>query len=159
VFKCGDGDVVLAVGNDSQFAKMCVALRRPELARDPRYAKNADRVRNMNELMALIAEIFLLWSRADLVRALESAGVPCGPINSIADVFAQEQIKHRGMRMDLQHPKSGSVPQVANPINFAATPLAYGRAPPLLGQHSDEILHELGISNTEIAKLRGDGVV
>ena len=108
VFKCRDGDVVLAVGNDGQFAKMCVALKRPELATDPRYVKNADRVRNMDELMALIAEIFAQWSRADLVDALEKVGVPCGPINSIAEVFEQEQIKHRGMRMDLPHPRSGT---------------------------------------------------
>ena len=149
VFKCRDGDVVLAVGNDGQFAKMCVALKRPELASDPRYVKNADRVRNMDELMAKIAEIFAQWSRADLVDALEKAGVPCGPINSIPEVFEQEQIKHRGMRMDLPHPKSGTVPSVANPINFAATPLHYDRAPPLLGQHSDEVLREIGLSDAD----------
>jgi crotonobetainyl-CoA:carnitine CoA-transferase CaiB-like acyl-CoA transferase len=159
VFKCRDGEVVLAVGNDGQFAKMCVALKRPELASDPRYIKNADRVRNMDELMAVITEIFAQWSRADLVQALEAVSVPCGPINSIAEVFEQEQIKHRGMRMDLPHPKSGSVPQVANPIKFAATPLEYNRAPPTLGQHSDEILREIGMSKTDITKLRGDGVV
>ena len=159
VFKCRDGAVVLAVGNDGQFAKMCVALGRPELASDPRYIKNADRVRNMNELMAIIADIFAQWSRADLVEALEKVGVPCGPINSIPEVFAQEQIKHRGMRMDLPHPKSGSVPSVANPIKFASAPLRYDRAPPLLGQHSDEILREIGLADAEIEKLRGDGVV
>jgi crotonobetainyl-CoA:carnitine CoA-transferase CaiB-like acyl-CoA transferase len=159
VFKCRDGDVVLAVGNDGQFAKMCIALGRPELANDPRYVKNADRVRNVDGLMALIAKIFAQWGRDDLVQALENVGVPCGPINSIAEVFAQEQIKNRGMRMDLPHPRSGRVPQVANPINFTATPLHYDRAPPLLGQHSDEILRELGMSDTDIEKLRSDGVV
>ncbi len=159
VFKCRDGEVVLAVGNDSQFAKMCVALGRPELASDPRYIKNADRVRNMPDLMALIAEIFAQWSRADLVDALEKAGVPCGPINSIAEVFDQEQIKHRGMRMDLPHPRSGTVPSVANPIKFQNTPTHYDRAPPLLGQHSDEILREAGYADAEIEKLRSGGIV
>ena len=159
VFKCRDGDVVLAVGNDGQFAKMCVALKRPELGSDPRYVKNADRVRNMDELMAKIAEIFAQWSRADLVDALEKAGVPCGPINSIPEVFELEQIKHRGMRMDLPHPKSGTVPSVANPINFAATPVEYDRAPPMLGQHSDEVLREIGLSDADVQKLRGNGVV
>jgi crotonobetainyl-CoA:carnitine CoA-transferase CaiB-like acyl-CoA transferase len=159
VFKCRDGEVVLAVGNDGQFAKMCVALGRPEIAADPRYIKNADRVRNMPELMALIAEIFAQWSRADLVDAMEKAGVPCGPINSIAEVFDQEQIKHRGMRMDLPHPRSGTVPSVANPIKFQNMPTHYDRAPPLLGQHSDEILREAGYADAEIEKLRSGGIV
>jgi len=159
VFKCRDGEVVLAVGNDGQFAKMCVALGRPEIAGDPRYIKNADRVRNMPELMALIAEIFAQWSRADLVDAMEKAGVPCGPINSIAEVFDQEQIKHRGMRMDLPHPRSGTVPSVANPIKFQNMPTHYDRAPPLLGQHSDEILREVGYADAEIEKLRSGGIV
>ncbi len=99
--------------------KCAVALGRPELAADPRYIKNADRVRNMPDLLALIAEIFAQWKRADLVAALEKAGVPCGPINSIAEVFEiPEQIKHRGMRMELPHPRSGTVPSVANPISL-----------------------------------------
>jgi crotonobetainyl-CoA:carnitine CoA-transferase CaiB-like acyl-CoA transferase len=159
VFKCRDGEVVLAVGNDGQFAKMCVALGRPEIASDPRYIKNADRVRNMPELMALIADIFAQWSRADLVDALEKVGVPCGPINSIAEVFDQEQVKHRGMRMDLPHPRSGTVPSVANPIKFQNMQTHYDRAPPLLGQHSDEILREAGYADAEIEKLRSGGIV
>ncbi len=159
VFKCGDGDVVLAVGNDSQFAKMCHALGRPELAANERYAKNADRVRNKETLMPMIAAIFAQWKRADLVAALEAAGVPCGPINSIPDVFADPQIVHRGMRLDLPHPSAGSVPQVASPIRMAQSPPQYERAPPLLGEHSDEILREIGLSDRDIAKLRADGVV
>ncbi len=159
VFKCGDGDVVLAVGNDSQFAKMCHALGRPELAANERYAKNADRVRNKETLMPMIAAIFAQWKRADLVAALEAAGVPCGPINSIPDVFADPQIVHRGMRLDLPHPSAGTVPQVASPIRMAQSPPQYERAPPLLGQHSDEILREIGLSDRDIAKLRADGVV
>jgi crotonobetainyl-CoA:carnitine CoA-transferase CaiB-like acyl-CoA transferase len=159
VFKCRDGEVVLAVGNDGQFAKMCVALKRPELASDPRYIKNADRVRNMPELMATIAEIFSQWSRADLVDALEKVGVPCGPINSIAEVFDQEQIRHRGMRMDLPHPRSGTVPSVANPIKFQNAPTHYDRAPPTLGQHSDEVLREAGYADDDIEKLRKGGII
>jgi crotonobetainyl-CoA:carnitine CoA-transferase CaiB-like acyl-CoA transferase len=159
VFKCRDGDVVLAVGNDGQFAKMCEALGETELGSDPRYKRNADRVRNVDELMAKIADVFARWNRADLVQALEKAGVPCGPINSIPEVFEQPQIKHRGMRMDLPHPRAGTVPSVANPVNFAANPLHYDRAPPLLGQHSDEILTELGLSDADVKKLRDGGVV
>jgi len=159
VFKCADGDVVLAVGNDGQYAKMCQALGRPELATDPRYGRNADRVRHKDELMPLIAQIFAGWKRSDLVEAMERAGVPCGPINSVAEVFEEPQVKHRGMRFDLPHPNSGQVPQVKNPINFKDARLRYERAPPLLGQHSDEILREIGLSDGEIADLRGSGVV
>ena len=159
VFACADGDVVLAVGNDGQYAKMCEALGRPELATDPRFAKNADRVRNKETLMPLVAEIFRQWKRADLVAALEKAGVPCGPINTVPQVFEDPQVKHRGMRMDLPHPSAGTVPSVKNPINFKDAALRYEHAPPLLGQHSDDILRELGLSDAEIAALRAGGVV
>lgn len=159
VFACADGDVVLAVGNDGQYAKMCQALGRPELATDPRYAKNADRVRHKDELMPLIAQIFKQWKRADLVAAMEQAGVPCGPINTVPQVFEEPQVKHRGMRFDLPHPVGGSVPQVKNPINYAAARINYEQPPPLLGQHSDEILREIGLSDAEIATLRSGGVV
>jgi crotonobetainyl-CoA:carnitine CoA-transferase CaiB-like acyl-CoA transferase len=159
VFRCADGDVVLAVGNDGQFAKMCQALNRPELATDARYAKNADRVRNKETLMPLIADIFGQWERDELVAALEAVGVPCGPINSVPQVFADPQVVHRRMRMDLPHPSAGTVPQVANPIRMTQAPPRYERAPPLLGQHSTEILRELGLSDKDIEKLRADGVV
>ena len=159
VFACADGDVALAVGNDGQYAKMCEALGRPELATDPRFAKNADRVRNKETLMPLVAEIFRQWKRADLVAALEKAGVPCGPINTVPQVFEDPQVKHRGMRMDLPHPSAGTVPSVKNPINFKDAALRYEHAPPLLGQHSDDILRELGLSDAEIAALRAGGVV
>ena len=151
VFSCSDGDVVLAVGNDGQFAKMCDAVGRPEIGRDPRFAKNPDRVRHKDELIPLIASILATWSRADLVAAMERAGVPCGPINSIAEVFEDPQIKHRQMQIELEHPTVGHVPLVASPLKFARAKPAYERAPPLLGQHSDEVLHDLGLSDEEIA--------
>jgi crotonobetainyl-CoA:carnitine CoA-transferase CaiB-like acyl-CoA transferase len=159
VFKCADGQVVLAVGNDGQYAKMCEALKHPELAIDSRYLKNADRVRNKETLLPLIEEIFSKWTRADLCAAMDAVGVPCGPINSIDEVFDIPQVKHRGMRMDLPHPASGTVPSVANPMKFKEAPIEYRRAPPMLGADSDEILHELGLVNDEIAKLREQGVV
>ena len=158
VFQCSDGAVVLAVGNDSQYAKMCQVLRDDALS-DARFVKNPDRVRQKDELMALIAKAFAQWKRADLVDALENVGVPCGPINSIPEAFADEQFKHRGMRIELPHPQSGTVPLMRNPIDFADAPSVYERAPPLLGQHSDEVLRELGLSDAEIAKLHQDGVV
>ncbi|HEY7973098.1 MAG TPA: CaiB/BaiF CoA-transferase family protein [Xanthobacteraceae bacterium] len=159
VFRCRDGDVVIAVGNDGQFAKMCQAVGRPDVGSDPRFARNSDRVRHKDELMPLIAGIVADWSRADLVAAMGRAGVPCGPINSIAEVFDDPQIKHRGMRIDLPHPSAGHVPLVGSPLKFGHAEPTYARAPPLLGQHSDEVLHELGFTDGEIAKLRHEGVV
>ncbi|MCX7310402.1 MAG: CaiB/BaiF CoA-transferase family protein [Alphaproteobacteria bacterium] len=159
VFRCADGQVVLAVGNDGQYAKMCQALNRPELATDARYIKNADRVRNKDVLLPLIEDIFKQWTRADLVAAMEAVGVPCGPINNIDEVFEIPQVKHRGMRMDLPHPTSGTVPSVANPIKLKEAPIEYRNAPPLLGADSDEILRGIGISDAEIARLREQGVV
>jgi crotonobetainyl-CoA:carnitine CoA-transferase CaiB-like acyl-CoA transferase len=159
VFNVADGQVVLAVGNDGQYAKMCQALNRPDLAADPRFVKNADRVRNKEVLLPQIEEIFSTWKRADLVAAMEAVGVPCGPINTIDEVFEIPQVKHRGMRMEMPHPASGTVPLVKSPMNFTETPLEYRSAPPLLGQHSDDILREIGISDGEIAALRAGGVV
>jgi crotonobetainyl-CoA:carnitine CoA-transferase CaiB-like acyl-CoA transferase len=159
VFCCRDGDVVLAVGNDGQFAKMCQALGRPDLATDARFAKNAHRVRHKDELMPLIAGIFADWQRADLVAAMERAGVPCGPINSIPEVFEDPQIKHRGMQIELPHPTAGRVALVGSPLKFAEAQTSYRRPPPMLGQHSDEVLRELGFADDQIATLRKEGVV
>jgi crotonobetainyl-CoA:carnitine CoA-transferase CaiB-like acyl-CoA transferase len=159
VFKCADGQVVLAVGNDGQYAKMCQAINRPELATDPRYIKNADRVRNKEVLLPVIEDILKKWTRADLCAAMDAVGVPCGPINDIDEVFEIPQVKHRGMKMDLPHPTSGTVPSVANPMKFMENKIEYRTAPPLLGADSDDILHSLGMSDAEIAKLREQGVV
>jgi crotonobetainyl-CoA:carnitine CoA-transferase CaiB-like acyl-CoA transferase len=154
VFKCRDGDIVLAVGNDGQYQRMCHAINRPDLAADERLVRNAGRVRHRDELLGLIAQIFAGWKRSDLVAALDAAGVPCGPINSVPEVFEDPQVKHRGMRIDIPHPTAGKVPQVASPLRFAQAPLHYERPPPLLGEHSLQILRELGMDEAKIEALR-----
>jgi glutaryl-CoA transferase len=144
VFQARDGHLVLAVGNDDQFARFCDVLERPELARDERFKTNAGRVRNNAILTPLIAEILGTRDREHWVRACARAGVPCGPINTIPEVFADEQVKHRGMLIEIAHAVAGAVPQVASPMRFANAPLAHERSPPLLGEHTEEILRELG---------------
>ena len=159
VFACRDGDVVLAVGNDGQFARLCEVLGQPALAQDERFAKNAARVRNLEILRPLVAGLLKEHDRSHWVAALDAAGVPAGPINAIPEVFEDPQVKHRGMRVDIPHPLAGTVPQVASPMRFAAAPLAHDRAPPLLGEHTAAILAELGIDAAEIGELRQRGAV
>ena len=148
VFATRDGHMVLVVGNDGQFAKCCEVLGRPEWATDERFAKNSGRVRNRLELTAMIAELLRTRDTKEWVAALEACGVPCGPINTVPQVFADEQVRHRGMLVEIPHPLAGAVPQVASPMRFAEAPVTYERAPPLLGQHTQEILRELGLEES-----------
>lgn len=159
VFACRDGHVVLAVGNDGQFAKLAQVLGVPEWASDERYRLNAGRVAHRDELLALVAEHFATWTRADLVAALERVGVPCGPINSVPEVFEDKQAIHRKMRLEIPHPVAGSVPQIANPIRYAQAPITHERHPPLLGEHNAEILADLGFTRKEITDLAASGVI
>jgi len=134
-FACRDGHLILAVGNDAQFAKFCGVAGKPGWAADPRFAKNADRVRNRDVLVPLIAEVVRTRTQKDWLDALEPLGVPCGPINRMDQVFADPQVVSRGMRIELPHPLAGAAPLV-----FSATPLGYDRPPPLLGEHTAEVL-------------------
>jgi crotonobetainyl-CoA:carnitine CoA-transferase CaiB-like acyl-CoA transferase len=145
VFACRDGHVVLAVGSDGQFAKLCEVLGRPDLARDERFATNAARVANNPELTKLIASVLVTDDMAAWSDKLAAAGVPAGPINPIPAVFADPQVRHREMLIELPHPVAGTVPQIASPIRYAEAPIAYRRGPPLVGEHTREVLDELGI--------------
>jgi crotonobetainyl-CoA:carnitine CoA-transferase CaiB-like acyl-CoA transferase len=159
-FAARDGQLVLAVGNDGQFARLCEVLGVAELAADPRYATNAARVRHREALVPLLAARFLANDRAAWIDALEAAGVPCGPINDVAQVFADPQVRHRGLRVDVPHPAAGTVPLVACPIRLSETPVEYRAAPPLLGQHTREVLSELaGLAEEELDVLEEKGVV
>lgn len=159
VFDAADGQFVLAVGNDSQFAKFC-DVAGCGFARDSRFAKNADRVRNRAVLVPLLAQVLRKRSVAEWVAALEPLGIPVGPINDLAQVFAHPQVQSRGMKLELPHPLSGSLPQVASPIKMSATPPRYALAPPMLGQHTREVLEErLGLTGDEFDRLKAGGVI
>jgi formyl-CoA transferase len=159
VFEAADGHVVIAVGNDAQFVKFCEVAGCSELSADPAYRRNGDRVRNREALLALIEPVVRARPVAFWVEQLEAAGVPCGPINNIAQALADPQVAARALRIDLPHPLAGVVPLVANPIKFSATPPAYDRPPPTLGQHTAEILRECGLDAAEIERLQSLGVV
>lgn len=159
-FDCADGQIVIAVGNDSQFKAMCHALDLPEVASDVRFATNALRVKHRLELIPSLQEALSGRSAGQWQAVFEKAGVPSGPINGFAEVFDDPQIVHREMRMSMPHATAGSVPQVANPVRFSATPVQYHRAPPTLGEHTDEILRErLSLDDARIADLRQQRVI
>ncbi|MBK7136736.1 MAG: CoA transferase [Rhodocyclales bacterium] len=159
-FATADGHVILAVGNDAQFRRFCELAGCGALADDARFAANRDRVANRAALVPLLEPLLRQRTTHAWVEALEAAGVPCGPINRLGEVFADPQVRHRGLRIDLPHALAGSVPLVANPIRLSASPLEYASAPPLLGQHTNEILHELlGLPQAELARLRDQGVI
>lgn len=158
-FPTADGHIILAVGNDGQFAKFCALAGAPELAENPAFATNSLRVENRTDLTPLVAELMKGQSSGWWLENLSERGVPCGPINTIDKVFDDQQVKHRKMKLDLPHPKAGTVPSVANPVKFSETPIEYKAAPPLLGQHTDGVLSALGLSGEEIAQLKSDKVV
>ena len=159
VFEVADGHMIVAVGNDSQFAKFCEVAGQPGLALDARFTRNADRVRHRATLVPLLAALMQTRSRADWLSALEAAKVPCGPINDLADVFADPQVLAREMTVKVPHPLSGELRLVASPIKLSATPVQYRRPPPLLGEHTAQVLSELGIVDAEIEKLRAAGAI
>jgi crotonobetainyl-CoA:carnitine CoA-transferase CaiB-like acyl-CoA transferase len=140
VVPTSDGHIIMAVGNDRQFAAFCALIGQPELATDQRFLSNAARIVNRDALMATIFEVIASKTSADWLAKLEAAGVPCGAVNDIEQVFDDPQIQHRGMRIELDHPLAGKAPLTASPMRFSETPVEYGLAPPLLGQHTVEIL-------------------
>jgi formyl-CoA transferase len=155
-----DGDVILATGNDRQYAKFCAAAGLPEIVEDARFKDNAARVTHRDALRAIIAPVMKRRTSAQWIRLLEPLSVPCGPINRLDQVFADPQVVHRGMRVEVPHPVAGTLPLVANPIKFSRTPLTYADPPPLLGQHTEEVLKSLLGKNAEdILALRQRGIV
>ena len=159
-FRTADGDIILACGNDNLFGKFCEVAGCQALVRDERFATNARRVENREAITELLAEVFAQRTTHEWVEMLEAAGVPNGPINNIRQVFEEPQAIARGLRFDLPHPTAGSVPLVASPMRFSATPIEQRLPPPTLGQHTDEILRDvLGLDAAAIAELRASRIV
>ena len=160
VFAASDGHVIVAVGNDSQYAKFCAVANRPDLASDARFARNADRVRNRTILVPLLEAIVRERPMAFWAEELEAAGVPCGPINSIAQAMTDPQILARGLRVDLPHPTAQRVPLVASPIVLDGKRAVSDLPPPLLGEHTRSVLGDLlGLAEDELDALARDRIV
>jgi formyl-CoA transferase len=160
VLKTADGSVIVACGNDKLFRKFCDVAGKPALADDARFATNGKRVANRAELTRILSEIMVKRSMRQWLDALEAAGVPCGPINSLEQVFAEPQAVARGLRMEMPHPSAGKVSLVRSPMRFSETPLQHEMPPPTLGQHTDQVLRELlGKSEAEISRLRSAAII
>jgi crotonobetainyl-CoA:carnitine CoA-transferase CaiB-like acyl-CoA transferase len=160
VFKVADGSVIVACGNDNLFRKFCELAGCRELADDARFVTNGKRIANRAELTRILSDVMMKRSMRDWLAALEGAGVPCGPINDLKQVFEEPQALARGLRMELPHPAAGRVSLVRSPMRFSETPVEQGVPPPTLGQHTEEVLKGLlGKSEAELARLRSDGVV
>ena len=156
----GKDFIILAVGNDGQYAKFCEVAGRPDLASEPRFVKNADRVRHRAELVPMLETVMKTRAKADWLTALEAAKVPCGAINSLDEVFADPQVQARGMVTHWQHPLRADLPLVSSPIKLEKTPVRTDRPPPMLGQHTDEVLGELlGVDAARLATLRDRQVI
>jgi crotonobetainyl-CoA:carnitine CoA-transferase CaiB-like acyl-CoA transferase len=154
-FHCREGGIMLVAGNDSQFRALCRVVGRPEWADDPRFADNASRRRHREALLGALADIFLQDTAQAWTDRCSAAGIPCGPINDMAQAFADPHVKARGMRIELDHPTAGTLSMVANPLRFSETRVEYRLPPPLLGEHTTQVLSEtLGLGPAEIARLR-----
>ncbi|NYG46134.1 crotonobetainyl-CoA:carnitine CoA-transferase CaiB-like acyl-CoA transferase [Bradyrhizobium sp. IAR9] len=160
VFRCTDGELMLVVGNDGQFRKTCAVLGEPELASDPRFVKNNDRVTHGKEIMAIFAGLFLKQPVAYWLEKLEEAGVPSGPINNFEQVFSDPHVQSRGMRVKTEHKFEPELSLIRNALTLSGTPITEYRAPPLLGEHTQEVLGgKLGYDAGKIETLKQQGII
>ncbi|CAG2150817.1 Succinyl-CoA--L-malate CoA-transferase beta subunit [Cupriavidus yeoncheonensis] len=159
-FEASDGWIIVAVGNDGQFRKFVQIGEREELAEDERFATNPARVRHRDTLVPILADMVRTRTRHQWIALLEDAGVPCGPINDLAEVFDNEQVVARGMRVEIDHSLGGAVSLVRNPIRMSATPPEARLAPPLLGEHTEHVLKNLlGYDDSALERLRAAAVI
>ncbi len=160
VFRASDRDFIIACGNDSQFIALCNAIDLPELPRDPRFARNADRVTNRIEVIKILSEHFLTGCADEWVQRIHPQGVPVGAINSIAQALDEPQVKARDMLVNIPHPLNPDFMTVGSPIKLSGTPVEYQRGAPMLGEHTDEVLkRQLGLDDERLAELKAQGVI
>ena len=160
LYETSDGHLVIAVGNDQQFARLCHTLEASALTSDSRFVSNAVRLVNRTTMDATLCPTIKRWTAKDLQDALHAARVPCGAVNTIGEVFDDPHVKHRGIQTTLTHPLAETVTIAGSPIRMSRTPVTYRRPPPLLGEHTDEVLmDELGLDGNEIAELRSEAVI
>jgi crotonobetainyl-CoA:carnitine CoA-transferase CaiB-like acyl-CoA transferase len=160
VFRCADGELMLVVGNDAQFARTCAVLGAENLATNPKFVKNNDRVVNGKEIMAIFAGLFLKNKVGYWLDELEKAGVPCGPVNDFAQVFADPHVRERGMEIKVNHPFEPELSLIRNPLTFSGTPVKEYRAPPLLGADTKDVLgSKLGYGEAKLAALKKQGII
>jgi glutaryl-CoA transferase len=160
VFATADGHVILAAGNDSQFQSFCRLAGRPELAEDVRFLTMPDRIRNREILIPVVRELMRQRSSRKWIAELESVNVPCGPINNYEEVFMDPQVRHRGLKVDIPHPAGVPCPTVASPMRFSETPVEYPLPPPLLGEHTREVLEDfLGMKSAELDRLAAKKII
>ena len=160
MFPCADGAVMVVCGNDEQYRRFCEALGHPALADDERFVTNPLRVRHRRQLTATLDAVTRQWRQADMLAAMETAGVPAGPIYDLKQVFEDPQVQHRGVAVEVPHPLSGTVRIGTNPIKFSETPIRDYTAPPTQGQHNDEVFKVLlGLDDGELRRLKDAGIV
>ena len=160
VFATADGQLILGAGNDSQWASFCAAAERPELALDARFKTMPDRIRNRTALTPIVQDIMKRRSSRDWIECLEGANVPCGPINNYKEVFEDPQVRYRGLKIEMPHPLSGSMAGVASPMRFSGTPIEYAVPPPLLGEHTRDVLSGmLGMDGGELDRLAARKII
>ena len=161
-FKTGDGDMILAVGNDSQFQRFCEIAGRPDLPEDPRFATNGDRLKNRDEIVPIVQELMLQKPTDFWLKALEESSISGGPINKLDQVFADPHVNARDMKLEMDYPATngGKVTLINSPMRLSETPTEARLAPPMLGEHTDEVLKDvLGLDEAKLERLRGKGII
>ena len=152
--------MILGANNDTQFRRLCECADAVDIARDPRFATNALRLEHRDDLIARLSALTRKQPTQHWVQRLESAGLPCGPVNTIDRVFDDAQVRHRGMSMSMAHPAGTDAPLIGSPLKLSQTPVSYRRPPPMLGQHTDEVLERLlGLDDSARDALRSAGII